>query len=155
MKPGHKAKPWEWQRAILRRDWDELNDYRTPRRGKGLRPQTVKLVACALAGRMDGSGRCYPSQATLADDASLGRMAVNDAVACLEHFGWLRVYRDETDAGHKKGPSTRSNSYYAAMPARPRVSPRDSPTQTDLSPGDPLVESRSTPDPRPGLTKTP
>jgi hypothetical protein len=60
MKPGRPAKPWEWQRAILRRDWDELDGYLTPRRGTRLRPQTVKLVACALAGRMDGGRQVLP-----------------------------------------------------------------------------------------------
>jgi hypothetical protein len=144
VKPGRRAQPWKWQRAILRRDWDELDGYYTPRRGTRLRPQTVKLVACALAGRMDGDGRCYPSQETLAWDASLGRKAVGDAVACLEHFGWLRVYRDETENGRKKGPATRSNSYYAAFPVRGQVGP-----------GDPLAGSQRTPDPPSGTHKDP
>jgi hypothetical protein len=155
VKSGRPAKPWEWQRAILRRDWDELDGYLTPRRGTRLRPQTVKLVACALAGRMDGGGKCYPSQDTVAWDASLGRKAVGDAVACLEHFGWLRVYRDETDTGRKKGPATRSNSYYAAFPVRRQVGPGDPVTAAGVGPEDPLAGSQRTPDPPSGTHKDP
>lgn len=58
----------------------------------------------------------YPGAGTLADVAGISRRVVFDAVAALEHFGWLRVYRDETADGRKKGADTRANSYWLCFP---------------------------------------
>ena len=112
--PGRPAKALEWSRGVGRRL--DMTGYLTDR-GRGLRPSVVKAVAFALMIHADAEGKCYPGAGTLAEVSGVSRRVVFDAIACLEHYGWLRVFRDETDDGRKKGADTRANSYWLCFPA--------------------------------------
>ena len=64
---------------------------------------TAKLVAHTIATYSNGAGLAHPSQATIADGASLskGRVAVGAAVDVLEERGWLAVLRSKGRASHR------------------------------------------------------
>lgn len=131
--PGRPARPWEWQRGVLRR-LDNLDGYVTDRTGLPVKLSTVKLVGLALAGRCNKEGVTNAAHSTLARDTALGLRAVHDAVAALEAFGWVRVHR-----GEKRGRRTQLNRYYLAFPATSQVDEgtwqvEEATSRTDLDP---------------------
>ncbi len=60
--------------------------------GYGLTPYQV-AVYLALRSFANGSGKCYPSQGTIAERARVGRTSVDKAVATLERLDLIKVKR--------------------------------------------------------------
>ncbi len=74
---------------------------------------TQKLVALVLSLHMNGDGAsCFPSQETIAAEASLGIRAVRDALKALDDGGFIR-----REGGRYRGDVTR---YVASLPSERR-----------------------------------
>jgi hypothetical protein len=72
-------------------------------------PSTDKLVAFVLSMHMTGAGgSCYPSLTRIANETSLGRSTVAEALGRLEQAGW--IYRE-------RGGPNRTTRYQACLPA--------------------------------------
>lgn len=94
---------------------------------------TQKLVALVLSLHMNGDGAsCFPSQKTVAAEASLTERAVRDTIPKLVEAGWIRREQGRRVNGHP-------DHYYATTPEHrndvpgnhvPRPEPRSSNTGT-------------------------
>lgn len=67
------------------------------RRSKGLTAKAGNVLR-VLAERADLQGRCFPSQATIAEDANVSPRTVRSALKELEECGWItRQHRQRRD----------------------------------------------------------
>src|SRR5690349_10664891 len=67
----------------------------------------AKLTAYVLSTYMDSNGRAYPSIATLAAGASIGKKSIDKALPELEAAGFLKI---------DHGRNRRGNIYLAQLP---------------------------------------